>query len=226
MAIGIYAASISVYQRQPGAISKILEKGSAWAAAKKVDEAVLGATRLIPHMLPLSRQVQIACRVAEESAARLAGVEMSKTPENAEKTLGELRARIAAVLAYLKGIKLEQVDGSEGREVVLTIAGNLLKLTGERYLLHFAMPTSISIARPPTQSCVSAVPKSGNAISSVASRKACAQGAPCHRTWLGRAGVYNGSPTRRPHTHELREPPFFHPRFGGWHADTGSAYVR
>lgn len=137
MPIGMYAASIPVYQRQLGAISKVLEKGSAWAAARKVDEAVLGATRLIPDMLPLSRQVQIACRFAEESAARLAGVEVPKAPENAEKTLGELRARIAAVLAYLKGIKPEQIDGSE---VVLTIAGNPLKLTGEQYLLHFAMP--------------------------------------------------------------------------------------
>lgn len=140
MAIGMYVASIPVYQRQLGAISKILEKGSAWAAARKVDEAVLGATRLIPDMLPLTRQVQIACRFAEESAARLAGVEVPKAPENGEKTLGELRARIAAVLAYLKGIKPEQVDGSEGREVVLTIAGSPLKLTGEQYLLHFALP--------------------------------------------------------------------------------------
>ena len=34
----------------------------------------------------------------------------------------------------------EQIDGSEDREIVLTIAGNPLKLTGEQYLLHFAMP--------------------------------------------------------------------------------------
>jgi len=136
----MYSASIPVYQRLLGALSNNLEKGSAWATAKKVDEAVFGATRLVPDMLPLTRQVQIACRFAEESAARLAGVEVPKAPENAEKTLAELRARIAAVLAYLKGFKPEQIDGSEGREVVLTIAGNPLKLTGEQYLLHFAMP--------------------------------------------------------------------------------------
>lgn len=140
MAIGMYSASIPVYQRQLGAISKVLEKGSAWAAARKADEAVVAATRLIPDMLPLTRQVQIACRFAEESAARLAGVEVPKAPENAEKTLAELRARIAAVQAFLKGFKPEQIDGSEGREVVLTIAGSPLKLTGEQYLLHFALP--------------------------------------------------------------------------------------
>ncbi|MEA2846913.1 MAG: uncharacterized protein QOG78_2194 [Rhodospirillaceae bacterium] len=139
MSLGMYAASVPVYQRQLGAISKVLEKGSAWAAAKKVDEAVLGATRLIPDMLPLTRQVQLACRFAEESPARLAGIEAPKAPENAEKTLTELRGRIDAVLAHLKGFKPEQVDGSEGREIVLNIGGNPLKLTGQQYLLHFAM---------------------------------------------------------------------------------------
>ena len=139
MSLGMYAASVPVYQRQLGAISKVLEKGSAWAAAKKVDEAVLGATRLIPDMLPLTRQVQLACRFAEESPARLAGIEAPKAPENAEKTLAELRGRIDAVLTHLKGFKPEQVDGSEGREIVLNIGGNPLKLTGQQYLLHFAM---------------------------------------------------------------------------------------
>jgi uncharacterized protein len=139
MSLGMYAASVPVYQRQLGAVSKLLEKGAAWAAAKKVDEAVLGATRLIPDMLPLTRQVQIACRFAEESTARLAGVEVPKPHDNPEKTLGELRARIDAVLAYIKGFKPEQIDGSEDRPIVLSIAGTELKLTGQQYLLHFAM---------------------------------------------------------------------------------------
>jgi uncharacterized protein len=139
MSLGMYAASVPVYQRQLGAVSKLLEKGAAWAATKKVDEAVLGATRLTPDMLPLSRQVQIACRFAEESTARLAGVDVPKAPENAEKTLGELRGRIDAVLSHLKGFKPEQIDGSEGRQIVLTIGGNEMKFTGQQYLLHLAM---------------------------------------------------------------------------------------
>ena len=139
MALGMYSASVPVYQRQLGAVSKILDKASAWAATKKVDEGVLLGTRLIPDMLPLSRQVQIACRFAEESTARLAGSEIPKAPENVEKTLGELRGRIDAVLGYIKGFKADQINGSEGREITLSIAGSPLKLTGEQYLEHFAM---------------------------------------------------------------------------------------
>ena len=140
MALGMYAASVPVYQRQLGAVSKLLEKGAAWAAARKVDEAVLGATRLIPDMLPLSRQVQIACRFAEESTARLAGAEVPKAPENAEKTLAELRVRIDAVLAYLKGFKPEQIDGSEDRQIVLTFPGRTMEFTGKAFLLTFQLP--------------------------------------------------------------------------------------
>lgn len=139
MAFGMYAASVPVYQRQLGAISKVLDKGSAWAAAKKVDEAVIMGTRMTPDMLPFSRQVQIACRFAEESTARLAGAEVPKAPENAEKTLADLRARIAAVLDYIKGFKPEQIDGSEDREINLTIGGNPVKLSGQQYLTGLAM---------------------------------------------------------------------------------------
>jgi hypothetical protein len=139
MALGMYAASVPVYQRQLGAISKVLEKGAAWATARKVDEAVLLGTRMIPDMLPLSRQVQLACRFAEESVSRLAGAEVPKPHDNAEKTLGELRERIAAVLGHLGAFKPEQLNGSENREIVLSIGGNPLKLTGEQYLLHFAL---------------------------------------------------------------------------------------
>jgi hypothetical protein len=140
MAFGMYAASVPVYQRQLGALSKVLEKGSAWAAARKVDEAVVMGTRMIPDMLPFSRQVQIACRFAEESAARLAGAEVPKAPENGEKSLGELRARVAAVLEGLKAYKPEQIDGSENRPIELTIGGNPMKFTGEQYLTFMALP--------------------------------------------------------------------------------------
>ena len=63
---------------------------------KKVDQAVLMGTRLIPDMLPFSRQVQLAARFAEQSAARLAGVEVPADPANAEKTLLEVAQSVNA----------------------------------------------------------------------------------------------------------------------------------
>ena len=140
MAFGMYAASVPVYQRQLTAISKVLDKAQAWATAKKVDEAVLLGTRMTPDMLPFTRQVQIACRFAEESVARLAGAEVPKPPENAEKNLSELKTRIAAVLSAIGAYKPEQIDGSDSRETTITIGGNPMTLKCPQYLEHFAMP--------------------------------------------------------------------------------------
>jgi uncharacterized small protein (DUF1192 family) len=116
-------------------------------------------------MLPFTRQVQIACRFAEESAARLAGAEVPAPHDNSEKTLGELQKRIGAGRTYLERFKAEQMDGSEGREVILTIAGTRSSSTASNICCASPCRTSISIARPLTQSCASPGSRSGNAIS-------------------------------------------------------------
>ena len=140
MAIGMYVASIPVYQRQLGAISKILEKGSAWAAARKVDEAVLGATRLIPDMLPLTRQVQIACRFAEESAARLAGVEVPKLADD-ETSFADLQTRLDTVLAFMDSLDVALFTDAATREII-TQAGTPKekRFTGQSYVLNYGLP--------------------------------------------------------------------------------------
>ena len=138
MAFGMYAASVPAYQRQLTAISKVLDKAQAWAAAKKVDEAVLLATRMTPDMLPFSRQVQIACRFVEESVARLAGAEVPKAPENAEKNLTELKARIAAVLAYIGGFKADQMDTKA--EITLEKQGDGFAITKSHLTLKAKIP--------------------------------------------------------------------------------------
>ena len=139
MTISMYQASVPVFERMLGNLAKILEKGAAHAEAKKFDQAVLFNARLFPDMYTLSKQVQIAADMAKGGVARLAGEEPPRF-EDTETTLTELVARCNKTIAFIKGYKPAQIDGSEGREIVLTIAGNPLKLTGEQYLLHFAMP--------------------------------------------------------------------------------------
>ena len=73
MKISVYALSIDIFTNALGNLSAILEKGVAHATARKFDSNVLVASRLAPDMLPLSKQVQIACDLAKNSAARLAG---------------------------------------------------------------------------------------------------------------------------------------------------------
>ena len=100
MKISMYQASAPRFANTLRNLSAILDKAQAHAEAKKLDSAVLGSLRLIADMLPLSRQVQIACDTAKGAVARLAGVEIPKH-EDTEQTIPELKARIAKTLDFV-----------------------------------------------------------------------------------------------------------------------------
>ena len=139
MSLSMHQASIPVLVQILGALSGVLDKGQSHAAGRKIDPAVLLGLRLAPDMLPLTRQVHLATDFAKNIAARLAGVDAPKSEDN-ETTFEGLRARIAKTIAYVEGFKPAQIDGAEAREIVLTMRGEQVKLTGQRYLLHFALP--------------------------------------------------------------------------------------
>ncbi|EQD26094.1 protein containing Domain of unknown function DUF1993, partial [mine drainage metagenome] len=95
------SAAVPVFEIGLNALSGLLDKAEAYAAAKKIDPAVLLQTRLYPDMFPLIRQVQIACDSAKNGGARLAGVEPPKY-EDTEQTIEQLKARIARTIAFVK----------------------------------------------------------------------------------------------------------------------------
>ena len=65
MSLSMYQASVPVFTQILGALSNVLDKAEAHAAAKKIDPAVLIAARLFPDMLPFGRQLHIACDFAK-----------------------------------------------------------------------------------------------------------------------------------------------------------------
>jgi len=139
MAISMYQSSAPVLTRMLTNLSAILDKAAAHAASRKIDPAVLLGTRLFPDMFSLAKQVQLACDFAKGAAARLAGVEPPKFPDE-EKTFDELKARIARTIDYVKEFKPAQIDGSEARAVALTAAGQTYNFKGQGYLLNMVLP--------------------------------------------------------------------------------------
>jgi hypothetical protein len=135
----MYQASVPMFVRMLTNLRAILNKGAAYAQARKIDEAVLLNARLFPDMFPLTRQVQIACDFARGTAARLAGKEPPALEET-EKTFAELIARIDRSLEYIRTIAAREIDGSEAREIVRPIRGEPKKFTGLNYLIQFALP--------------------------------------------------------------------------------------
>jgi len=139
MTLSMYQASVPVFVRALNNLIHVLKKGEAHARAKNVTDEVLLQTRLIPDMLPLVKQVQIATDMAKNGAARLAGVEPLPFEDN-ETTLEQLYARIDRVLDYLKTFKPDQIDGSETRPIHLKMRSGELNFEGQAYLLHFVIP--------------------------------------------------------------------------------------
>ncbi len=139
MPISMYQASVPVFIRMLNNLSAILDKAVAHAEARKIDPSVLLAARLYPDMLPLGKQIQIAADFAKGTSARLSGMEVPKYEDN-EASFADYQARIRKTLAFVQTLKPEQIDGSEERDISITVAGNPMSFKGLAYLLHFALP--------------------------------------------------------------------------------------
>jgi hypothetical protein len=135
----MYQASVPVLIHNLKALAAILKKGADHAKARGIDPAVLVNARLYPDMFPLTRQVQIATDMAKGGAARLAGVEMPSYPDT-ETSFPELQERIAKTIAFLKGIKPAQLEGSEGREIHLQMRMGAISFNGQYYLISWVLP--------------------------------------------------------------------------------------
>lgn len=139
MSLSMYQASVPVFVRALNNLRHVLQKGETHAKSKSVADEVLLQTRLIPDMLPLVKQVQIACDMASRCAARLAGAE-PKSFEDNETTLAQVYARIDAAIEYIKSFKPEQIDGSEAREIHMKTRNGEMHFSGQDYLLGFTLP--------------------------------------------------------------------------------------
>jgi uncharacterized protein len=102
------------------ALSAVLDKAAAFASAKKIDESVLLNYRLAPDMFALTRQVQIACDMAKNGAARLAGMEPPKFEDN-ETSIEQLKTRIGKTIAFLKTVDASSINGSGEREITFPL---------------------------------------------------------------------------------------------------------
>ena len=139
-AVTLYAASVPVFKQMLSSLGAVLAKAEAHATAKSIEPAALLQARLFPDMLPLVRQVQIATDFARGVAARLAGNDVP-VYESTEQSFADLQALIARTLVFVDGFTADQINGQEGREIVLRPGTpKEKKLNGQAYLLSYALP--------------------------------------------------------------------------------------
>ena len=140
MTLSMYQASVPVFLRALSNTRHVLHVGEAHATARGFDPALLVQARLTPDMLPLVRQVQIACDMAMRGCARLAGVEPESVADD-ETDFAGLQARIDRACDYVQTYAADQIDGSEDREIVLKMRNDVeLRFSGQDFLLQFVLP--------------------------------------------------------------------------------------
>jgi hypothetical protein len=139
MTASLYDMTVPVFTLALTNLSKQIDKALAYAETKKLDGKVLADARLIADMLPFTAQVQIATDNAKGAVARLAGIDPPKHEDN-EKTLPELKARIAKTLDFIASVKKEQFVGAETRDIVLKFPQLTLNFKGQAYVTTFALP--------------------------------------------------------------------------------------
>jgi hypothetical protein len=139
MTISMYQASTPRFVNILGNLSNILDKAQIHIDARKVSDAVLLDLRLFPDMFAFGRQVQIACDTAAGVVARLSGQQIPDHG-NDEKTLAELKERIAKTIAFIQSVPAEQIDGTEDKAIVTKRGDKETHYKGMQFLLGHAIP--------------------------------------------------------------------------------------
>lgn len=130
--------SIPQFAKMLGNLDRWLEKAVSYAAARSFDPNVLVEARLAPNQYTLVKQVQAACDGAKFAAAYLSGQKAPSHPDT-ERTIEELRARIATCIAYLGTVEEKDFAGAEDIRVSPPwMQGAWVK--GDRYLSELAIP--------------------------------------------------------------------------------------
>ncbi|WP_104667567.1 DUF1993 domain-containing protein [Ensifer adhaerens] len=139
MALTMYQLSIPALVRGLGVLTKLLDKAEAFAQEKGISADDLVNARLAPDMLPLAGQVQRVSDTSKGLVGRLTSLEVPRFPDE-EKTIDELRQRIAKTIAFLATVGPDDLEDSDSREVVLNFPTLKVTLTGEEYLQKFVLP--------------------------------------------------------------------------------------
>lgn len=139
MSLSMYEISVPVILRGLGQLEHVLAKAIEHAKAGDADPNLYVQARLAPDMFTLAGQVQRASDTAKATIARITGAEAPGMPDD-EGTMEQLIARSAKTRAFVQGVDRALFDSAADRVVEMKLGGNVVKFSGQQYLLHFGLP--------------------------------------------------------------------------------------
>ena len=131
----LYEITVPVFTRALHNLDHLLAK----ATESGVSEDSLLEARLVPDMLPLTRQVQMACDTAKLAVTRVAQTEPLPMADE-ETSIAELRERIARTIAYIQKAAPSAFDGKETAEIILKLPNSEMRFTGQSLITDFSLP--------------------------------------------------------------------------------------
>jgi hypothetical protein len=118
----------------------ILDEAEKFAGEKKFDTGILLQSRLSPDQFSLMQQIRTACDTAKLGAARLAGREKEAPVQaDTEQTLGDIKARLSSVIAYLRSYSPDAFAGAAERRITQP-RWNGKTLSGQEFLNQHVIP--------------------------------------------------------------------------------------
>jgi hypothetical protein len=138
MSLSMYDVSVPVFRQILTGMSGVLEKAQAHCEEAGVDHAEWTGGRLADDMFPFSYQILLMIVHSAGAVALLRGEAYPHA--SGLETFAGCRAAVVAALAYLDGVKPEDLAGSDVKDVVFTTPSNSMPFVGRDYLLTFAAP--------------------------------------------------------------------------------------
>lgn len=139
MSLTLHDVSIPVFIRAFENLSRILDKGQAFAAEKGIPEAELLEARLYEDMGNLIFQVQRASDTAKFAAIRIGQLDPLAMADD-ETSFAELQARIRRTVDFLKSVPADAINSREDAEIELKLRTGPRLFSARDYALQFALP--------------------------------------------------------------------------------------
>lgn len=139
MSKDLFGYTIPSLLRGLGVLASYLEKIRQAVDEGAFTEADLLRARLAPDMLPLGRQIQIACDNAKNGPARLTG---RNAPwfKDEERSLAQYLDRVEKTIAYIRALTPRDFDDSEVRMIDQAFRGANYAMPGGDYVRDILLP--------------------------------------------------------------------------------------
>ena len=140
MALSLYDACVPAFLQTIGAVEGFLAKGAAHFKEKGIDPNSVLEAKLADDMLPFSFQVR---SVANHSIGAIRGVKAGQfSPGGPAPTLDYAghQKLIAEAREALQQLKPDEVNASEGKDVLFSVRDIKMPFTAEGFLQSFSLP--------------------------------------------------------------------------------------